>query len=104
MMAALWPLPRLGIRLIRVAGRRDPTRLVSAAGTVGGDSAGDGWPRRRVGPGAGRAIAAAGRRRHHPASPLSSTSASEPRDILNLTVAFDHNIVDGARRRGSCTG
>ena len=35
MMSAPWPLPRLFVRLIRAASRRDPARVVTAAGTVG---------------------------------------------------------------------
>jgi hypothetical protein len=35
MMSTPWPLPRVFIRLIRAVSRRDPTRQVTAAGTVG---------------------------------------------------------------------
>jgi hypothetical protein len=54
MMSTPWPLPRLFIRLIRAVSRRDPTRQVTAAGTVGVTALGmagrgGGWGLRRPG-------------------------------------------------------
>jgi 2-oxoacid dehydrogenases acyltransferase (catalytic domain) len=94
-MAAPWPLPRLGIRLIRTAGRRDPTRLVSAAGTVGVTALG------MAGRGGGWGLAPAGQSLllgvgGVARKPAVTGERIEPRDILSLTVAFDHDLVDGA--------
>jgi pyruvate/2-oxoglutarate dehydrogenase complex dihydrolipoamide acyltransferase (E2) component len=95
MMSMPWPLPRLFIRLIRAVGRRDPTRLVAAAGTVGVTALG------MAGPGGGWGLAPAGQsvllivggiaRR-----PAVIEERVEARDMLDLTVAFDHDVVDGA--------
>jgi pyruvate/2-oxoglutarate dehydrogenase complex dihydrolipoamide acyltransferase (E2) component len=95
MMSMPWPLPRLFIRLIRAVGRRDPTRLLAAAGTVGVTALG------MAGPGGGWGLAPAGQsvllivggiaRR-----PAVIEERVEARDMLDLTVAFDHDVVDGA--------
>ena len=55
MMSAPWPLPRLFVRLIRAASRRDPARVVTAAGTVGVTALG------MAGRGGGWGLAPAGR-------------------------------------------
>jgi hypothetical protein len=54
MMSTPWPLPRVFIRMIRAVSRRDPTRQVTAAGTVGVTALGmagrgGGWGLRRPG-------------------------------------------------------
>lgn len=94
MMAAPWPLPRLGIRLIRAAGRRDPTRLVSAAGTVGVTALGlagrGGWGLAPTGQSLLLVVGGITRK------PAVVGEQVEPRDMLDLTVAFDHDVVDGA--------
>jgi pyruvate/2-oxoglutarate dehydrogenase complex dihydrolipoamide acyltransferase (E2) component len=95
MMSAPWPLPRLFIRLIRAASRRDPTRLVSAAGTVGVTALG------MAGRSGGWGVAPAGQSVLLIVGGISRKPAVvdehiEPRDFLNLTVAFDHDVVDGA--------
>jgi pyruvate/2-oxoglutarate dehydrogenase complex dihydrolipoamide acyltransferase (E2) component len=95
MMAAPWPLPRLGTRLIRAAGRRDPSRLVSAAGTVGltalGMAArGGGWGLAPAGQSLLLVVGGIARK------PAVIGERVEPRDILSLTVGFDHDVVDGA--------
>ena len=95
MMSTPWPLPRLFIRLIRAVSRRDPTRQVTAAGTVGVTALGHGRPRRWLGPGAGRAIRPLDCGWDH-AQASRLEERVEPRCLLNLTVAFDHDVVDGA--------
>jgi|SRR5215207_201288 len=95
MMSSPWPLPRLFVRLIRAVSRRDPTRLVTAAGTVGVTALG------MAGRGGGWGVAPAG---HSlllivggiTRKPAVIDQRVEPRDLLNLTVAFDHDVVDGA--------
>ena len=60
------------------------------------DSARHGWSRRRrLGPGAGRAITPPDRGWHR-SQARRYRGALEPRDLLNLTIAFDHDVVDGA--------
>lgn len=90
-----WPLSRLVIALLRLNGRRDPTIAVSMGGTValtsvgmfGGDHSGWG-----ISP------------TLHPLGlvvgsitwkPVVVEGRIEPREILHLTVSFDHDIVDG---------
>ncbi len=90
-----WPLSRLVIRLLRVNNRRDPTISVTMGGTVALTSVGlfggghSGWA---VSP------------TFHPLGlvvggiswkPAVVEGRIEPREILNLTVTFDHDIVDG---------
>ena len=95
MMSTPWPLPRLFVRLIRAVSRRDPTRAAMAGGTVVVTAPGmagrrGGWG---LAPG-GRSLAliVGGIAR----KPAVIEERVEPRDILNLTVAFDHDVVDGA--------
>jgi len=91
-----WPLSQLFKALLRLAARRDPTIVTSMGGTVGISSVGmfgeghSGWgiyPPTRVlelivGSIAWKPAVVAGR--------------IEPRQILNLTVIFDHDVIDGA--------
>jgi pyruvate/2-oxoglutarate dehydrogenase complex dihydrolipoamide acyltransferase (E2) component len=95
MMSAPWPLPRLFVRFIRAASRRDPTRAAMAGGTVAVTAPGmagrrGGWG---LAPG-GRSVAliVGGIDR----KPAVIEERVEPRDILSLTVTFDHDVVDGA--------
>ena len=95
MMATPWPLPRLFIRLIRAVGRRDPTRLVTAAGTVGVTALG------MAGRGGGWGLAPAGQSvllivGGIARKPAVIEERIEPRQLLNLTATFDHDVVDGA--------
>jgi pyruvate/2-oxoglutarate dehydrogenase complex dihydrolipoamide acyltransferase (E2) component len=95
MMSTPWPLPRLFVRLIRVVSRRDPTRAVTAAGTVGVTALG------MAGRGGGWGLAPAGQPLLLIVGGIARKPAViderlEPRDLLNLTVAFDHDVVDGA--------
>ena len=90
-----WPLSKLLIAVLRAAIRRDPRVLVAQAGTVAMTAIGmfghsSGWALApmwhtlglAVGGIASKAVVVEGR--------------IEPREILNLTVAFDHDVVDGA--------
>jgi pyruvate/2-oxoglutarate dehydrogenase complex dihydrolipoamide acyltransferase (E2) component len=95
MMSSPWPLPRLFVRLIRAVSRRDPTRLVTAAGTVGVTALG------MAGRGGGWGVAPAGQSLLLIVGGITRKPAVidervEPRDLLNLTVVFDHDVVDGA--------
>ena len=91
-----WPFTRMVKAVFAWATRRDPTVPVAMAGTVGITSVGmfgkghSGW---------GFEVT-----RHSLALVVGSTTWKpamfegrvEPREILNLTVIFDHDIVDGA--------
>jgi pyruvate/2-oxoglutarate dehydrogenase complex dihydrolipoamide acyltransferase (E2) component len=95
MMSAPWPLPRLFVRLIRAVGRRDPTRTVRAGGTVAVTALG------MAGRGGGWGLAPAGRSLLLIVGGIARKPAVieervEPRYLLDLTVAFDHDVVDGA--------
>jgi len=91
-----WPLSRLVIALLRINSRRNPTIAVSMGGTVALTSVGmfggshSGWGLSPT---------------FHPLGlvvggivwkPAVIEGRIEPREILNLTVSFDHNVVDGA--------
>jgi pyruvate/2-oxoglutarate dehydrogenase complex dihydrolipoamide acyltransferase (E2) component len=90
-----WPLSRLAAALIRFGGRRDPTTIVGMGGTVfltsvgmfGGNHCGWGLSAspHPVGLVAGGISE----------KPAVVDGRIEPREILNLTVSFDHDIVDG---------
>jgi pyruvate/2-oxoglutarate dehydrogenase complex dihydrolipoamide acyltransferase (E2) component len=95
MMSTPWPLPRLFVRLIRAVSRRDPTRAVMAAGTVGVTALG------MAGRGGGWGLAPAGQSLllivgRIARKPVVIDERVEPRDLLSLTVALDHDVVDGA--------
>lgn len=94
MMSTPWPLPRLFVS------RRNPTHAVAAAGTVGVTALG------MAGRGGGWGLAPAGQSLLLIAGGIARKPAVvdervEPRDLLDLTVAFDHDVVDGAPRRAS---
>lgn len=95
LMAAPAPLPRLFVRLMRVAGRHDPSRRVKAAGTVGVTALGmagrrGGWG---IAPAGQSLLLIVGGITRKPAV---VDDRVEPRDILDLTIAFDHDVIDGA--------
>jgi pyruvate/2-oxoglutarate dehydrogenase complex dihydrolipoamide acyltransferase (E2) component len=95
MMSAPWPLPRLFVRLIRAVGRRDPTRAAKAGGTVAVTAPGmagrrGGWG---LAPGGRSVVLIVGGIARKPAV---IEERVEPRDLLDLTVALDHDVVDGA--------
>ena len=90
-----WPLSSLFRALLRLAGRLDPRIVVAMAGTVQATSVGmfggghAGWAvtptPQPVGLTAG-GIAW---------QPLVVHGRVEPREVLHLTLAFDHDVVDG---------
>ena len=91
-----WPLSRLFIALLRAAIRYDPAgTMVAQGGTVGVTAIGmfghsSGWaltpPMHSLG-------LVVGGIAHKPAV---VDGRIEPREMLSLTVAFDHDVVDGA--------
>lgn len=91
-----WPLSRLFNALFRMIMRSDPTIVTSMAGTVGISSVGmfgkgqGGWG---ISAGSHVLDLTVGSMAWKPAI---VEGRIEPRQILNLTVAFDHEIIDGA--------
>ena len=91
-----WPLSRLFNALFRMVIRRDPTIVTSMAGTVGISSVGmfgkgqGGWG---ISSGSHVLDLTVGSMAWKPAV---VEGRIEPRQILNLTVMFDHDIIDGA--------
>jgi pyruvate/2-oxoglutarate dehydrogenase complex dihydrolipoamide acyltransferase (E2) component len=91
-----WPLSRLVIALLRINGRRDPTIAVSMGGTVALTSVGmfggghSGWGLSPTLHPLGLVVGGIAWK------PAVVEGRIEPREILNLTVTFDHDIVDGA--------
>jgi pyruvate/2-oxoglutarate dehydrogenase complex dihydrolipoamide acyltransferase (E2) component len=91
-----WPLSRLFSALTRMVMGRDPTMVTSMAGTVGISAVGmfgegqSGW-----GISAGTHVLdlIVGSVVWKPAV---VEGQIEPREILNLTVIFDHDVIDGA--------
>jgi pyruvate/2-oxoglutarate dehydrogenase complex dihydrolipoamide acyltransferase (E2) component len=91
-----WPLSRLSGAVLRTILRRDPTIGAAIAGTVGISAVG------MFGEGQGGwGIAPT----MHPLDVIVGSTAwkpvivegrIEPREILNLTVVFDHDVIDGA--------
>lgn len=89
------PLPRLFVRLMRAAGRHDPGRRVAAAGTVGVTALGmaggrGGWGLAPAGQSLLLVVGGIARK------PGVVGDRVEPRDVLDVTLAFDHDVVDGA--------
>lgn len=95
LLTAPWPVPALVTRLMRALSRRDPRRLVRAAGTVGVTSLGMAGrvPAWGVAPGGQSLLLVVGGIATKPAV---VEDRVEPRELLQLTVAFDHDVVDGA--------
>jgi pyruvate/2-oxoglutarate dehydrogenase complex dihydrolipoamide acyltransferase (E2) component len=91
-----WPLSRLVIALLRINSRRDPTIAVSMGGTVALTSVGmfggshSGWGLSPTLHPLGLVVGGIAWK------PAVVEGRIEPREILNLTVSFDHDIVDGA--------
>ncbi len=91
-----WPLSRLVIGLLRMNSRRDPTVGVSMGGTVALTSVGmfggghSGWGISPTLHPLGLVVGGIAWK------PAVVDGRIEPREILNLTVTFDHDIVDGA--------
>jgi pyruvate/2-oxoglutarate dehydrogenase complex dihydrolipoamide acyltransferase (E2) component len=90
-----WPLSKLVIALLRMNSRRDPTIAVSMGGTVDITSIGmfggghSGWAVTPTPQPVGLAVGSISWK------PVVVEERIEPREILNLTVSFDHDIVDG---------
>ena len=93
-----WPLPTFFIALLRAARRRDPAGragIVATGGTVavtavGMFGHGSGWG---LTPAAHSLMLVVGGIARKPAM---VEDRIEPREFLNLTVVFDHDVVDGA--------
>jgi pyruvate/2-oxoglutarate dehydrogenase complex dihydrolipoamide acyltransferase (E2) component len=90
-----WPLSRLVVALLRINGRRDPTIAVSMGGTVALTSVGlfggghSGWGLSPTLHPIGLVVGGIAWK------PAVVEGRIEPREILSLTVTFDHDIVDG---------
>ncbi len=95
LMLAPWPLSRWVIGLLRLNSRRDPTVGVSMGGTVALTSVGlfggghSGWGLSATPQPLGLVVGGIAWK------PAVINGRIEPREILNLTVTFDHDIVDG---------
>jgi len=91
-----WPLSRLFMALLRWNRRRDPTMFVSMGGTVAITSVGlfggghSGWGLTPTPQSLGLVVGGIAWK------PAVVEGRIEPREILNLTVMFDHDVVDGA--------
>ena len=91
-----WPVPKLFNALFIMAARRDPTIPTSMSGTVGVTAVGmfgegqGGWGLYTMPYSLGLVVGSTAWK------PAVVEGRIEPREILNLTVMFDHNIVDGA--------
>ena len=91
-----WPLSRLVKALLGMTMSRNPTILVSMAGTVDITSVGmfggghSGWGLTPTGASLGLVVGGIAWK------PAVIEGRIEPREILNLTVVFDHDVVDGS--------
>ena len=91
-----WPLSRLLMAVLRWNRRRDPTIFVSMGGTVAISSVGmfggghSGWGLTPTPQSLGLVVGGIAWK------PVVIDGKIEPREILCLTVTFDHDIVDGA--------
>lgn len=90
-----WPLSRLVIALMRINAHRDPTIAISMGGTVSITSVGmfggghSGWGLSPTLNSLGLVVGSISWK------PAVVDGRIEPREILNLTVTFNHDIVDG---------
>jgi pyruvate/2-oxoglutarate dehydrogenase complex dihydrolipoamide acyltransferase (E2) component len=95
LMLMPWPLSKLLVTLLRANARRDPTVAVSMGGTVDVTSVGlfggghSGWGISPTFDPIGLVVGGISWK------PAVVEGRIEPREILNLTVTFDHDIVDG---------
>lgn len=91
-----WPLPNLALALMAAAARRNPALFASLAGTVGVTAVGmfgegqGGWGIAPVQHSLGLIVGSTAWK------PAIVQGRVEPRELLNLTVTFDHAVVDGA--------
>jgi pyruvate/2-oxoglutarate dehydrogenase complex dihydrolipoamide acyltransferase (E2) component len=96
LMLLPWPFSRLVKALMAFATRRDPTIRVSASGTVFVTAVGmfgkghSGWGIATTPHSLGLVVGSIAWK------PVVVEGRIEPREILNLTVLFDHDVVDGA--------
>jgi len=90
-----WPLSRLVKALLGMVVRRDPAVLVSMAGTVAVTSVGmfggghSGWGLTPTGNSLGLVVGGTALK------PTIVEGRIEPREILSLTVMFNHDVIDG---------
>ncbi len=95
LMLVPWPLSRLVLALLRLNGRRNPMVSISMGGTVAITSVGmfggghSGWGLSPTLHPVGLVVGGIAWK------PAVVDGRIEPREILNLTVTFDHDIVDG---------
>jgi hypothetical protein len=91
-----WPLSACFKALLRMAVDRDPTVVTSMIGTVGITSVGmfgkgmGGWGIAPIIYGLGLLVGSIAQK------PAVVEGRIEPREILNLTLAIDHDVIDGA--------
>lgn len=91
-----WPLPNLALGLMAAAARRNPALFASLAGTVGVTAVGmfgegqGGWGIAPIQHSLGLIVGSTAWK------PAIVQGLVEPRELLNLTVTFDHAVVDGA--------
>lgn len=91
-----WPLSSWFQALVRLAVNRDPTIFTSMAGTVGITAVGmfgkgqGGWGVVPIIHGLGLIVGGTA------GKPAIVAGRIEPREILNLTMVFDHDVIDGA--------
>jgi pyruvate/2-oxoglutarate dehydrogenase complex dihydrolipoamide acyltransferase (E2) component len=96
LMLLPWPFSRLIMTLLRANRRRDPMSFVSMGGTVAITSVGmfggghSGWGITPTPQSLGLVVGGIAWK------PVVLEGRIEPREILNLTVMFDHDVVDGA--------
>lgn len=91
-----WPLSKLVKALLAVLTRRDPTVRIAASGTVFVTAVGmfgkghSGWGITTTPHSLGLVVGSIAWK------PAVVEGRIEPREILNLTVCFDHEVIDGA--------
>ncbi|MFO7649768.1 MAG: 2-oxo acid dehydrogenase subunit E2 [bacterium] len=91
-----WPLSRLVKALMNAGTRRDPTIRIAASGTVSVTAVGmfgkghSGWGIAMTPNSLSLVVGSIARK------PAVVDGRIEPRDVLNLTALFDHDVVDGA--------
>ncbi len=91
-----WPFPRFFSALIRAAVHRAPTLMADMGGTVGVTAVGMfgqgdvGWGLTPMPHSLDLVVGSITRK------PAVVADRIEPREILNLTVVFDHDIIDGS--------
>jgi hypothetical protein len=91
-----WPLSALFVALLRAIARRDPTSPVSLSGTIGVTAVGmfgkghTGWGIYTSAQALDLVVGGTAWK------PAIVDGRVEPRQILNLTVIFDHDVIDGA--------